>query len=113
MTLRSSQHWLGWRLYWSLEPLLAYSREHFHDLAQVDLLPRERWLVTHWTAGKQEQALQQGPGPMMAVTAHLSFVGEHGCDEPRTEASRPHKISHPVDFAQFLSAILACLAEMV
>ena len=30
-----------------------------------------------------------------------------------TEASRPHTISHPVDFAQFVSAILACLAETV
>ena len=50
---------------------------------------------------------------MMAVVAHLSFVGEHGCDEPHDEASRPHMISHPVDFAQFLSAILACPAETV
>ena len=78
----------------------------------MDLLPREPWSVTHWTADKQEQILQQGPGPMMAVTAHLSFVGEHGY-EPRTEVSRPHTISHPVNFAKFLSAILACLAETV
>ena len=96
-----------------LEQLPAYSGEHFLDLAQVDLRPRGQWSVTHSTVDKQEQTLQQEPGPMMAVTAQLSFVGEHGCDEPRTEASRPHKISHPVDFAQFLSAILACLAEMV
>ena len=96
-----------------LEQLPAYSGEHFHDLAQVDLLPRERWSVTHWTADKRVHAPQQGPGPTMAVTAHLSFVGEHGCEEPRTEASRPHTISHPVDFAQFLSDILACLAETV
>ena len=96
-----------------LEQLPAYSGEHFHDLAQVDLLPREWWSVTHWTADKQEQTLQQGPGAMMAVTAHLSFVGEYSCNKPRTEASRPHTISHPVDFAQFLSAILTCLAEMV
>ena len=91
----------------------TYSGEYFHYLAQVDLLPRERWSVTHWTADKQEQTLQQGPDPMMAVTAHLSFIGEQGCDEPRTEASRPRTLSHPVDFAQFLSAILACLAETV
>ena len=96
-----------------LEQLPAYSGEHFHDSAQMDLLPRERWSVTHWTADKQEQTLQQGPGPIMAVTAHLSFVGELGCDEPHAEASRPHTISHPVDFAQFLSVILACLAETV
>ena len=91
-----------------LEQFPVYSGEHFHDLAQEDLLPREQWSVTHWTADKQEQTLQLGPGPMMAVTTHLSFVGEYGCDEPRTETSRPHTISHPVDFAQFLSAILAC-----
>ena len=93
-----------------LEQLPAYSGEHFHDSAQVDLRPRERWSVTHWTV---EQTLQQGPGQMMAVTAHLSFVGELGCDEPCTEAFLPHTISHPVDFAQFLSAILACPAETV
>ena len=96
-----------------LEQLPAYSGEHFHDSAQVDLRPRERWSVTHWTVDKQEQTLQQGRGPMMAVTAHLSFVGELGCNEPRTEASLPHTISHPVDFTQFLSAILACPAETV
>ena len=62
---------------------------------------------------KQEQTPQQGPGLMTAVAAHLSSAGEHGCDEPHDEASRLHTISHPVDFAQFLSAILACLAETV
>ena len=96
-----------------LDQLLAYSGEYFLDLAQVDLLPREWWSVTHWTADKREHTPQQGPGPMMVVTAHLSFAGEHGCDEPHGEASRPHATSHPVDFAQFLSAILACPAETV
>ena len=62
---------------------------------------------------KREQTPQQGPGLMMAVAVHLSFAGEHGCDEPHDEASRLHTISHPVDFAQFLSAILACPAETV
>ena len=95
-----------------LEQLPAYSGEHFLDSAQVDLRPRGRCSVTHSTVDKQEQTLQQGPGPMMAVTAHLSFVGEHGY-KPRTEVSRPHTISHPVNFAKFLSAILACLAETV
>ena len=39
-----------------LEQLPFYSGKHFHDLAQVDLLPRERWLETHWTADKREHA---------------------------------------------------------
>ena len=96
-----------------LDQLLAYSGEHFLDLARVDLLPRERWSVTHWTADKREHTPQQGPGPMIVVAAHSSFAGERCCDEPHGEASRPHTISHPVDFAQFLSAILACPAETV
>jgi len=50
---------------------------------------------------------------MTAVTAHLSFVGEHGCDEPHDGVSQPHTISHPVDLAQFLPLILTCPAEMV
>ena len=87
-----------------LEQLPASSGEHFLDLAQVDLLPREWWSVTHWTAEKWEHTPQQGPGPIM------SFVGERGYNEPHDEASRPHMISHPVNFAQFLSAILACPA---
>ena len=49
----------------------------------------------------------------MAVTAHLSFAGEHGCNKPHDGVSRPHTISHPVNFTQFLSAILACPAETV
>jgi len=72
-------------------------------LAQVDLL----------TAGKQEHTPQQAPGPVIAVTAHLSFIGGHGCDKPHIEASQPHTISYSVDFAQFLSAILACSTETV
>ena len=96
-----------------LKQLPAYSGEHFRDSAQVNLRPRERWSVTHWTVDKQEQTLQQGPGPMKEVTAHLSFIGELGCDEPCTEASLPHMISHPVDFAQFLSVILTCPVETV
>ena len=79
----------------------------------MELLPWEQWSATHWTANKREQTPQQGPSLMMAVTAHLSSAGEQGCDEPHIEASRPHMISHPVDFAQFLSAIPACSAEMV
>ena len=39
-----------------LEQLPAYSGEHFLGLVQVDLLPRERWSVTHWTADKREHA---------------------------------------------------------
>ena len=96
-----------------LEQLLAFSEEQFLDLAQVDLLLRERWSATHWTVDKREQTPQQGPGLMMTVAVHLSSAGEHGCDEPHDEASRLHTISHPVDIAQFLSAIVACPAEMV
>ena len=50
---------------------------------------------------------------MMVVAAHLSFAGEHVCDEPHGEASQPCMISHPVYSAQFLSVILACPAETV
>ena len=57
-----------------LEELPAYSEEHFLDLTQVDLILRERWSATHWTAEKGEQTTQQGPGLMMAVTAHLFFA---------------------------------------
>ena len=53
-----------------LEQLPAYSGEHFLDLAQVDLLTRERWSVTHWTADKQEHTPQQEPGPIMVLTVH-------------------------------------------
>ena len=95
-----------------MEQRLAYSEEHFLDLEQVDLLPRERWSATHCNADKGEQTAQQGPGLMMAVTTCLFFVGEHGCDDRHDEVSRPHTISHPVDFAQFLSTILACPAEI-
>ena len=96
-----------------LEQLPAYSEGRFLDWAQVELLPGERWSVTHSTADKREQTPQQGRGLMMAVAAHLSLTGEHGCDEPLIEASRPHMISHPVDFAQFFSTIPACPAETV
>ena len=44
-----------------LEQLLAYSEEHFLDLTQVDLLLREWWSATHWTAEKGEQTTQEGP----------------------------------------------------
>ena len=76
-----------------LAQLLAYLKEHFLDLAKVDLLPRERWSATHWTSDKREQTPQQGPGLMMALAAHLSFAGEHGCNEPHDVASRPHDLS--------------------
>ena len=56
---------------------------------------------------------QQDPRLMMVMTAHLSFLGERGYDEQHLGESRPQTISHPVDFAQFPSAILACPAEMV
>ena len=106
------------RLVWvetllELDQLQAYSGEHFLDLTRVDLLLRERQSVTHWTADKWGHTPQEGSGLMMVVAAHLSFTGEHGCDEPHGKASRPHTISHPVDFAQFLSAILACPAKTV
>ena len=103
--------WVETRL--KLEQLLAFSEEQFLDLARVDLLLWEQWLATHWTVDKWEQTPQQGPGLMMAVVVHLSSAGEHGCDELHDEVSRLHTISHPVDFAQFLSAILASPAEMV
>ena len=96
-----------------LEQLPVFSKEYFLDLVQVDFLPQEWWLATHWTANKWEQTPQQGPGLMMVVTAHLSFAGEHSCDKPHDETSQPHMISHPVDFAKFLSAILAFPAETV
>ena len=96
-----------------LEQLPAQSEEQFLDLAQVDLLLRERWSGTHWTVDKRGQTPQQGPGLMMAVAAHLSSAGEHSCDESHDGASRPHTISLPVDFAQCLSATLACPAETV
>ena len=79
----------------------------------MDLLLQEQQSITHWTADKWGHTPQEGSGLMMVVAAHLSFTGEHGCDEPHGEVSRPHTISHPVDFAQFLSAILACPAETV
>ena len=79
----------------------------------MDLLLQERQSVTHWTADKWGHTPQQGSGLMMMVAAHLSFAGAHGCDEPHDKASRPHTISHPVDFAHFLSAILARPAETV
>ena len=94
-----------------LEQLPAYSEGCFLDLAQVKLLPWEQWAATHWTVDKREQTPQQGPGLMMAVTAHLSSAGEEGFDEAHFEASRPHIISHLIDFAQFLSAIPACQAR--
>ena len=94
-------------------PASGYSGEHFLDSTQVDLLPQEQWSATHWTVDKREHAPQQGPGPMMTVTVHLSFADEHGCDESHIEACRPYTVSHPVDFAQFLSAILACPVETV
>ena len=92
------------RLVWvetllELDQLQAYSGEHFLDLMRVDLLLRERQSVTHWTADKWGHTPQEGSGLMMVMAAHLSFTGEHG------EAS--------VDFAQFLSAILACPAKTV
>ena len=96
-----------------LEQLPAYSEGCLLDLAQVELLPWEQWSATHWTADKREQTPQQGPGLMMAVTAHLSSAAEQGCNEPHIEASRPHIFSHLVDFAQFLSAIPACPAETI
>ena len=96
-----------------LEQLPAYSEEQFLDLAQLDLLLRERWSAIHWTVDKREQTPLQGPGLTMAPAIHLSSAGEHGCDEPHDEASRLHTISHPVNFAQFLSVILACPAETV
>ena len=70
-----------------LEQLAAYSEGPFLHLAQVDLLPWERWSATHWTDHKREQTLQQGPGLMMALTAHLSFSDQHGCNEPHIETS--------------------------
>ena len=63
--------------------------------------------------GQTGREPEQGPGLMIAVTAHLSFAGEHDCDEPHDEASRPHMISHPVEAVEFFSVILACLAKAV
>ena len=103
--------WVGTLL--QLEQLPDYSEEHLLDLMQVDLLLQERWSATHWTAEEREQTPQQGPGLMMVVTAHLSSVSEHDCDDPHDGVSRPHTISHPVDFAQLLSAILTSPAETV
>ena len=78
------------RLVWvetqlELDQLLAYSGEHFLDLARVDYLLRERQSVTHWTVDKWGHTPQQGSGLMMVAAAHLSFAGELGCDEPHGE----------------------------
>ena len=78
----------------------------------MDLFPQEKWSALHWTALRREQISQQDLHLMMLVMAHLSSIGEHSCDEQHHGVSRPHGISHPVDSVQFLSAILACLAEM-
>ena len=43
-----------------LEQLPVLSEDHFLDLGQADLLPRERWSATNWTADKREQTPQQG-----------------------------------------------------
>ena len=88
-----------------------YSEGRFLDLA--------RWSYFLGNSGRQLIGLRTNGnkhlsrGLMMAVTAHLSLAGEQGCDEPHIEVSGPHMISHPVDFAQFLSAIPACPAETV
>ena len=94
-----------------LEKLPAYSEVQCLDLAQVDLLSQERRSATHWTADKWEHTPQQGPGLMMVVVAHLSFI--YCLSDPHDKASRPHTISHPVTFTHFLSVILACPAERV
>ena len=96
-----------------LEQLPAQSEEQFLDLAQVDLLLRERWSATHWTVDKREQTPQQGPGLMMAVAAHLSSAGEHSCDEPHDEVSRLHTIFHPVDFLRIFSASFTALSSLL
>ena len=56
----------------------------------MDLLFWECWLAIYRTADEGEQTPQQEPGVMMAVTANLSFVGDHGCHEPHDRASQPH-----------------------
>ena len=81
---------------------------------KVDLLHlQERRSAIYWTAEMKEQIPQPDPRLMMVVTAHLCSVGEHGYDEQYHGVSRPHTISHPVDFAQFPFAILACPTQMV
>ena len=83
-----------------LEQLPAYSEVHFLDLVQVDLLSRERRSATHWTADKWEHTPHQGPGLMMAVVAHLSFI--YCLSDPRDKVSQPSHNS----FLPFLLAQL-------
>ena len=49
---------------------------------QAPLVPQQ---ISHWVSRL-----------LMAVMAHLSNVGEHGCDAQHCKASRPRTISRPV-----------------
>ena len=66
-----------------LKELKAHLDTYFFDLRKVDLLPRERWSALHWIALRREQTSQQDLRLMTVAMAHLSSVGEHGCDEQR------------------------------